>query len=241
MVRPASPAGRDGDTRPRRFALPRLPCGKPYRRLRRRGQGLNNRDGIGMAKRRALSKRLRFEVFKRDKFTCQYCGRRPPEITLHIDHVVPVAAGGTNDLLNLLSACAACNLGKSDRHLSTIHPTTAEELKDRKERAAQVAALNEFLMESRNNEDAAIRRLGHYWCNKFVGVEEKDRWFFGESRATSIRRFLRNVTETELMEFMDIAYCKLPSCGGVNQPKEEGSFRYFCGIAWKNIKSRNIQ
>lgn len=48
---------------------------------------------------------------------CGYCG-----ISLkgdyHIDHIVPVNSGGQNDIDNLLLACAACNLSKSDRELS---------------------------------------------------------------------------------------------------------------------------
>jgi len=35
----------------------------------------------------AISKRDRFEVFKRDKFTCQYCGKAAPDVVLHIDHI----------------------------------------------------------------------------------------------------------------------------------------------------------
>lgn len=68
--------------------------------------------------RRAISKRTRFEVLKRDKFRCQYCGRAAPEVVLHVDHITPVAGKGKNDLLNLVSACADCNLGKSAVPLS---------------------------------------------------------------------------------------------------------------------------
>jgi 5-methylcytosine-specific restriction endonuclease McrA len=40
--------------------------------------------------RKPLSKKLRFEVFKRDGFSCQYCGAHPPDVLLEIDHVIPV-------------------------------------------------------------------------------------------------------------------------------------------------------
>lgn len=57
---------------------------------------------------------LRFAVLRRDGFRCAYCGRGEPEgVRLHIDHIVPVARGGRNDLDNLVTACADCNLGKS--------------------------------------------------------------------------------------------------------------------------------
>lgn len=69
-------------------------------------------------KRKALSKKIRFEVFKRDSFTCQYCGKSAPDVVLHIDHIIPVAEGGQNEILNLATSCFDCNMGKSDRSLS---------------------------------------------------------------------------------------------------------------------------
>lgn len=68
--------------------------------------------------RKAISKRTRFEVFKRDSFKCQYCGGCSPEVLLVIDHIKPVADGGDNHLLNLITACDPCNAGKSDVPLS---------------------------------------------------------------------------------------------------------------------------
>jgi len=65
-----------------------------------------------MAFRRPLSKKLRFEVLKRDGYVCQYCGHGAPKVVLHIDHIVPVARGGSNDIENLVTACEACNSGK---------------------------------------------------------------------------------------------------------------------------------
>jgi 5-methylcytosine-specific restriction endonuclease McrA len=44
-----------------------------------------------MNKRKSISKKIRFEVFKRDSFTCQYCGSKSPDVTLVIDHIMPVA------------------------------------------------------------------------------------------------------------------------------------------------------
>lgn len=63
---------------------------------------------------------LRFSVLSRDKFTCRYCGRKSPEVTLAADHVLPIARGGRATLENLVTACSDCNLGKSDRLLTAI-------------------------------------------------------------------------------------------------------------------------
>ena len=65
-----------------------------------------------MSDRKPISDRVRFQVLKRDRFTCQYCGKSGVE--LEVDHITPVAKGGTNDIGNLITACKSCNRGKSD-------------------------------------------------------------------------------------------------------------------------------
>jgi hypothetical protein len=67
--------------------------------------------------REHISKGRRFDVFRRDGFTCQYCGRQPPEVVLHLDHIIPVIEGGDSDPLNLVTACQDCNLGKGRKLL----------------------------------------------------------------------------------------------------------------------------
>ena len=94
--------------------------------------------GIIEMARKGLSKKIRFEVFKRDQFTCQYCGKKAPDVILHVDHIQPVSKGGTNDLLNLITSCQDCNLGKSNNLLdenSTLEKQRKqmEELQERRE------------------------------------------------------------------------------------------------------------
>lgn len=73
-------------------------------------------------KRRPIPSGLRFAVLSEAGFRCTYCGLAAPEATLHVDHIVPVAAGGRNDRTNLVAACSACNLGKRARGVAG--PTT---------------------------------------------------------------------------------------------------------------------
>lgn len=68
-------------------------------------------------KRETISKKTRFEVFKRDSFKCQYCGKSAPEVVLEVDHIKPVAEGGKTTMLNLITACRDCNRGKGKRKL----------------------------------------------------------------------------------------------------------------------------
>lgn len=70
--------------------------------------------------RQPIGPRLRFSVFSRDGFACCYCGRKAPSVVLHVDHVVPVSKGGLNVIENLVTACADCNLGKSDLSVTKL-------------------------------------------------------------------------------------------------------------------------
>ena len=66
----------------------------------------------------SLQPKLRFEVLKRDNFTCQYCGKKHPEVELEVDHVHPVSKGGQNDVNNLITSCKDCNRGKTNQILT---------------------------------------------------------------------------------------------------------------------------
>lgn len=61
----------------------------------------------------AISKRLRFEILRRDGHACRYCGEKAPNVQITVDHVVPKALGGTDEPTNLVAACGPCNSGKS--------------------------------------------------------------------------------------------------------------------------------
>ncbi len=58
-------------------------------------------------------KLTRFEIFNRDQYTCQYCGKQSRQLTL--DHVVPRYRGGQHTWENVVSACVACNRRKAGR------------------------------------------------------------------------------------------------------------------------------
>ena len=57
----------------------------------------------------------RINVFTRDGFRCQYCGRRFPTSELSIDHVIPRSLGGRSLWDNVVCACVACNVRKGGR------------------------------------------------------------------------------------------------------------------------------
>lgn len=85
----------------------KCPDGKVRLFVERRSTRVSNRRPVSMA--------LRWELLVRDGFRCRYCGRSSPDVALAIDHIIPVARGGTDDPSNLTVACVDCNGGKSDR------------------------------------------------------------------------------------------------------------------------------
>lgn len=75
------------------------------------------------ANRVPIPPKLRFAVLERDSFKCVYCGRGGENLQLQIDHVIPVSAGGTNELNNLVTSCADCNQGKGKKKLTSLATT----------------------------------------------------------------------------------------------------------------------
>lgn len=74
----------------------------------------------GAYAKRSVTLRRRWEVFERDGHRCRYCGGAAPEVRLVVDHIVPVAEGGSNDLENLVTACFECNAGKGHLRLRSV-------------------------------------------------------------------------------------------------------------------------
>ena len=81
------------------------------------GKSHQRADARSTRSRRSLPASVRFKVLRRDGFTCVYCGRKPPEVRLQVDHVKPRSKGGSDALQNLRAACVDCNLGKGVRSI----------------------------------------------------------------------------------------------------------------------------
>lgn len=117
-----------------------------------------------MAERKPLSKKIRFEVFKRDKFTCQYCGRMAPDVMLEVDHIKPVAKGGTNKITNLITSCHDCNSGKSDRELSddAVVKRQQEQMLIAANKREQLEMMEQWREELDNFEDEQVYKFENY-------------------------------------------------------------------------------
>lgn len=118
--------------------------------------------------RKPISNKIRFEVFKRDLFTCQYCGKKSPDVILNIDHINPVKEGGENNIFNLLTSCFECNSGKSARKLddNSILAKQRNQVELIEERKQQVLLLIEWKKSVSNIDEDYVQIITDYINSK---------------------------------------------------------------------------
>ena len=179
-----------------------------------------------------ITKTIRFEVFKRDAFRCQYCGQTPPAAILQVDHIHPRSKGGKNDINNLITACADCNLGKGARSLKEIPETVKKNLERIKERELQIEAYNEFLMEVDKRTRCDIEQIGHVFANWFPGYSFKEEF----ERGTLVK-FLEYLPRQIVRKNLDVACARMKQQYGEKNGREN-AIKYFCGICWKQIREK---
>jgi len=149
--------------------------------------------------RKPISKTLRFEVFKRDSFKCQYCGAEAPNVLLHIDHIKPVAGGGTNELMNLITSCMPCNLGKRavplDEHAAVNKARV--QLDELQERREQLELMMQWRESLRDLDQDAVDRLAEYWDEHTPG------WSVNDHGKRKIKKWLQTFGVDEICTAMD--------------------------------------
>lgn len=172
-----------------------------------------------------VSKRTRFEVFKRDLFVCQYCGSKPPAVVLEVDHVHPVSKGGTDSKENLLTSCWDCNRGKADKLLSSLPQSVSEQSELLTEKLAQVKAFHRLQKSIRKHEDDCIAMVEHEFIQSFPDQQ------FTHNFRESCRIFVQKLDAYDLVGYMARSCHKMNSAHAV--------IKYFCGICWRVIKERD--
>ncbi len=172
-------------------------------------------------KRIALTKKIRFEVFKRDGFKCVYCGNTPPKVLLEVDHVIPVSKGGTNQIDNLVCSCYDCNRGKSANELTNLPETIQTKADLLKLKTKQYKELKKIQKELEGLIDAQVDEIHDVYKNSFKGWELSDKF------QLSIRHFITKLGAEVVKEAMQTACCRHNS---------DHSIKYFCGICWNKIR-----
>jgi len=173
------------------------------------------------AKRTAISRRTRFEIFKRDGFACQYCGSTPPAVLLEVDHIVAVAEGGGGKMDNLTTACFQCNRGKGAKSLTSVPKSLKDQAAVVSEREGQLRGYHNILEARRQRLDDEVWQI-------VDALEGQPTENYDRPGLASIRRFLEQLPFHTVLEAADIAIVRFPY--GMKK------FRYFCGICWRTIK-----
>lgn len=175
----------------------------------------------------AVSKRVRYEVLRRDGHTCRYCGSAAPDVPLTVDHVIPVALGGSDDPGNLVTACKDCNAGKSS--VAPDSPIVA----DVNLRAAAWAGAMEQAAAERADDHQRMQILtdrfreawdGWKWTDKLGKEHQID---IAANWRSSIEQFLAaGLPLDELISLIDVTM----------GAKTTDEWRYFCGCAWRRVR-----
>jgi len=176
--------------------------------------------------RKPISKRVRFEVFKRDLFRCAYCGCTPPSVVLHVDHITPVSAGGKNSQDNLITACLDCNIGKSNIPLTSVPESMADKALRMRELRDQLKAFSKLNQEI----DALIEADCWTVIREIYGRNTNE---ISQKTMKSIRVFVEKLGVIDVMDAARIAESRVGAKG------KDRMFLYFCGICWKVIKERS--
>ncbi len=174
-------------------------------------------------KRKGITKKLRFEIFKRDGFQCAYCGNTPPAVTLEVDHIEPHSKGGPCDINNYITACFDCNRGKSDVPLDKIPSKLVDNLGVLKAREEQLKEYRKFVRKIERREKKDIDDVAQIYSDAFDEYVLTDNF-----KNKSVKTFLRKLPKHEVVEAMELAVCKINDSGQ--------AVKYFCGICWNRIK-----
>lgn len=177
-------------------------------------------------RRKSTGKKLRFEVLKRDKFECQYCGAHPPKVLLVLDHITPVAEGGETVIDNLITACEPCNQGKGARPLSNI----PESLSSKAERVAEV--------------EEQIRGYQEIMRAKAERLED-DVWSVAEimwPKCTEPGNSIKQADFLSIKNFVDklgLAEVDRLAEVALGRNARRGPWLYFCGCCWKAVRGES--
>lgn len=176
----------------------------------------------------AVSKRTRFEVLRRDNHACRYCGSMAPEAKLTVDHVTPVALGGTDDPSNLVAACRDCNYGKAST--SPDSQLVADVSQRAVEFAAAIDAYNQAQMADRKRRAAYVRRFVKAWNVWRYGPADDRKTLPRPSdwEATIWQFYGTGLPIQEVEDAVTIA-------AGNRMVDVDRVFRYMCGVLWNKV------
>lgn len=178
----------------------------------------------------AISKRMRFEILRRDDHTCQYCGEKAPAVTLHVDHVKPKTLGGSDGPDNLVAACKECNSGKSSSSLDAPMVAAISERNLDWEIKAQV--LSAQLRGTLERDQEYCSEFDEMWSNAADNSGIPAAWPFGYQGSV-----MRWSGMGYPIEAMDVA---IETTFAASRVSPADKFQYLAGIIWRQIKEASV-
>jgi hypothetical protein len=176
----------------------------------------------------AVSKRLRYEVLRRDNHACRYCGVAAPDAKLTVDHVVPTSLGGSDKADNLVAACVDCNSGKSSSNPDAplVDVASADALRWGRAVAQAAEAMTTRLEDVRDTQDAFLT----VWEAWTYGPEDDSRHIpLDPNWKDSLDALLKRGLPLKVVnECVDIAMRR-------DSVHVDNKFKYFCGVAWRKV------
>lgn len=175
----------------------------------------------------SLRPKDRFEVFKRDGFTCQYCVRRTPEVVLEVDHIIPRAEGGSDGTENLLTACWDCNRGKGARLLDDRAPALniPEQTELVREREAQLREYHAVKEAEAERKNAQFGEVWNYWFQAW-GAASLPRYH--TPWESVLRSNIERLGVSEVKEAVDITADRFKYVSA-------NAVRYFAGVLRRKL------
>lgn len=177
----------------------------------------------------AVSKRLRYEILRRDNHTCRYCGASAPDVPLRIDHVTPVALGGTDTADNLVTSCEPCNSGKSSSspdatHVAAVSDDALRWADAMKQAAEELRAQGEPKRAYRDAFEEAWNGWTYEQGGKRHSIKLPDGW------KTSLDNFREAGLPLEV--WPDVIEKAMTN----KAVRSDNTFRYCCGIGWRMVR-----
>lgn len=172
-----------------------------------------------------VTKRVRFEVLRRDDHTCRYCGGCPPDVVLTVDHVTPVALGGGDDPSNLVAACKDCNAGKTS--VPPGAPLIADVARDAMRWSAAMATAAEAALRERDEMIERVEAFQVAWDNWQIHGQSlplEPNW------QASVHRWLAMGMP------MDLITDAIPVAMTAKGVKPDDVFRYAAKVVWNQIR-----
>jgi len=186
--------------------------------------------------RSRVPNRVKEYVFERDDYTCQYCRKRFPKNQLTIDHLIPLAHGGIDELTNYVTACKCCNEKKSSTSLTQFAryinidikqlPVHGDPIIDDAKLPIQFRLLRKSILDKTRAKDGRLQRSR-------------------EAQKRLEKAFRLEFHRTELGEMISEKYPNLPGPVRVMLPqiltigKDESELRLLIELA-KSAHTRNL-